>query len=76
MIPEKLLQIRETAKCCLNKRGDNNVISGKNLFYLERVEKEDIVYISAPGMFKITGEFILSAIGVTLTYDLLLIHIR
>lgn len=55
MISEKLLQIRETAKYCLNKNGDNPSISRSVMFYLKRIEKEDIVHITACGMFESHG---------------------
>ena len=76
VIPEKLAEIRNTAKYFITKYGNSPFISRNALFYLKRIEKEDAIYISACGMFKFTRKFVLSAIGITLTYNLLLINIK
>ena len=75
-IPEKLMEIRKTAKYCITNYGNKSFISRNVIFYLKRIEKEDIVYISACGMFKFTREYLLSVIGVTLTYDLLILSLK
>lgn len=77
-IPEKLAEIRKTAKYCIIQCGDdkNSHIHRNVTFYLKRIEKEDIVYITGCRMFSITRQFILSAIGMTLTYDLLIINLK
>lgn len=73
-IPESLQNIKETARELFVVYGGKNCLPKNVLFYLERMEREDVVYISAYGLFNITKGFILSAVGVTLTYDLLIIN--
>lgn len=73
VIPEQMHEIKKAAKKYINTYG-NNIDSQDVLFYLHRIENEDIVYISAGGMFELTRGFILTAIGTTLTYDLLIIN--
>lgn len=75
-IPEKLTEIRKTSKYCIAQYGKDPRIDRNVLFYLSRIEKEDIVYITGCRMFSLNRQFILSAIGVTLTYDLLLIDFK
>lgn len=67
-------KIKILAQELLVKHVDNNFLSKNCLHYLRIISKEDIVYMSACGMFDITRGLILSAIGVTLTYDLLIIN--
>lgn len=76
MIPEKLTEIRKTVRHCIAQYGNDPRIDRNVLFYLSRIEKEDIVYITGCRMFSLNRQFILSAIGVTLTYDLLLIDFK
>lgn len=78
MIPEKLTGIRKTAKYYITECGNGNSphIHRNVIFYQKSIEKEDIVYTAAFGMFSFTRQFILSAIGMTLTYDLLIINFK
>ena len=76
MIPEKILQIRKTAKYYITKYANGSFISRNAIFYLKRIEKEDVIYITACGMFKFTREYLLSVVGVTLTYDLLILSLK
>ena len=74
MIPEQMAEIQNTAKCYLNKYTNYLILPREVIFYLKRIEKQSLVYISACGMFTLTRQFILTAIGATLTYDLLIIN--
>lgn len=76
MIPEQLTEIKKTATHYLNKYGDNISIPRSVIYCLKRIEKQDVVYISACGMFSINRQFILTAVGVTLSYDLLIINFK
>ena len=73
-IPEKLTEIRKTVRYFIIVYSERRLIFRNAIFYLERMEKEDIVYIRACGMFSITRQLILSAVGVTVTYGLLIIN--
>lgn len=76
MISENLLEIRRTVRNFINSYGYSNLISKQNLFYLMRIETEDIVQISVCGMFHLTRSYILSAFGLVLTYGLLIINLK
>ena len=76
IIPEKITKIKKTAKEHINSYSENNPIHCQVIFYLRRIEAEDIVHISACGMFHLTRKFILTAMGATLTYDLLIINLN
>lgn len=75
MIPEKLFEIRLTARQIINKHvlGQSPSIVQNVLSCLGRIETEEIIYISVCGMFRLTKTFILTAIGSIFTYDLLII---
>ena len=73
-IPEKITEIRKTAKDFIIEYNDRPLNFRNTIFYLKRIEKEDIVYIRAFGMFSISRQLILSAVGVTVTYGLLIIN--
>lgn len=75
-IPEKLMEIKRTVRNFLNSCGYSHSISQQNLFYLTRIETEDIVYVSVCGMFHVTRSYILSALGLLLTYGLLIINLK
>lgn len=72
MIPEKLLQIKKTVREFINGCSYGQFITRQNIFYLKRIESEEIVYISVCGLFHLTRSFILSALGGLLTYGLLI----
>lgn len=76
MIPENIIEIRRTVKNFLNCSCNKHLISNENLFFLKRIENEDIVYISICGMFNLTRSYILSAFGIVLTYGLLVINLK
>lgn len=76
MFSEQLIEIKNTATNFLNKYGENTLIPQNVIYCLKRIEKQDVVYISACGMFSINRQFILTAIGVALTYDLLIINFK
>lgn len=74
LIPEKLEEIKTTVRDFINCSGYCRKISKQNLFFLKRIENESIVYISVCRLFHVTRSNILSALGLMLTYGLLLIN--
>ena len=75
MIPDKLIEIRK-AKCSITKYINSSFFCKNVIFYLKRIEKEDTVCISACGLLDFTRKYLLSAKGVNLTYNLLIINLR
>lgn len=76
MIPEKLLEIKATVTDYIDSCSNTDLISKRNMFYLKRIESKEVVYISVCGMFHVTRNFILSALGLILTYGLLIINMK
>lgn len=74
MIPERIIEIKYIARDHIHNRISNPLITQDALFYLKRIVKANVVHISACGLFNFTRSFVLTAIGVTLTYDLLIIN--
>lgn len=75
MIPDKLTEIRKTVNDYINRYGNHYIVSQDVTFFLQRIEKEEIVCISAGGMFQFNRQFTFSAFGATLTYALLIISV-
>ena len=75
MVTENMTKVTVTAREILNNYifGSINSIPQNVLLCLRRIETEKIIYISVCDMFHLTKSFILTAIGFTLTYDLLII---
>lgn len=76
MIPENLVTITRIVKNFVNIYRYSHFISEKNLFFLMRIENEDIIHISVCGMFHVTRNYILTALGLMLTYGLLIINLK
>lgn len=76
MIPERLLEIRTFIRDILNCCDYNHLISKRSLYFMRRIENQDIVYISACGVLSVSRNFILSAIGLMLTYELLILNLK
>lgn len=76
MIPESITQIKRTVRKYPSCSNNSHLISKQNLFYLNRIENEDIVYISVCGMFNLTRSYILSAFPLVLIYGLLIINLN
>lgn len=75
MIPESLNEIRLIVNEKINEHVFGLVppISQTILICLRRIETQKIIYITVFGMFRLTKSFILAAIGIAFTYDLLII---
>ena len=76
IITIQMTEVKNTAKYYLNKYEDDFILPRKIKFSLKRIDKQNIVNISACGMFTVTRQFILAAIGATLTYDFLINNCR
>ena len=76
LIPENLMKIKTFVKNFLNIFSGSGFVSKQNLFYLKRIENEDIVHISVCRMFVVIQKDILSALGIMLTYGLLIINLE
>lgn len=76
MIPERLLEIRTFIRDILNGFDYNKLISKRSLHFLRRIENQDIVYISACGVLSVNRNFILSAIGLMLTYGIVILDLK
>ena len=75
MVTENMTKVTVTAREKVNSHvfGTVNSIPLNVLLCLKRIEKEKIVYVSVCDLFHLSKSFILSAIGITLSYDLLII---
>ncbi|GFY62864.1 uncharacterized protein TNIN_278941 [Trichonephila inaurata madagascariensis] len=74
-IPETMMTIKTTLgslieeyQCCLN--------GGKEIYLLERMEKKDIIYLSACNIIDFKKTFLLSAFGTVFTYGLIIVNIK
>lgn len=75
MIPENIAEIRKTVRNFLNRCSYSHLILKQNMFYLMRIETEDIIYISVGG-FHVTRSYILSAFCLLLNYGLLINNLQ
>ena len=75
MIPKNLHKIRVTAREKINDFvfDSDHSIPQNVMLCLRRIETENVIHITVCDMFSLTKSFILSAIGVIFTYDLLII---
>ncbi|GFR18354.1 uncharacterized protein TNCT_445401 [Trichonephila clavata] len=71
-IPEYMLQIQKTAKLLINKCDVSRSEGLKQLYFLRRILKNDVVYLSAGGMVDLKKSLLLSAAGTFSTYGMLL----
>lgn len=76
MIPENLIMIKCTVKEFINEYSTIMYITKQNVFYLQRIENEEIIYMSACGLFHLTRNFILSAFGAIFSYGLLITSLK
>lgn len=77
MMTEKLFEIKKSVRDKLNElaRNEKQWTPQCVLQSLKRIEKDEINYMSACGLFHVSRGFILTAIGAWLTYDLLIINL-
>lgn len=76
MVPENLIMIKSTVREFMNEYATFVHITKQNVFHLQRIENEEIVYMSACGLFHLTRSFILSAFGAIFSYGLLVTSLK
>ena len=75
-ISENMMKVKKTARKFLNDYTYGHFASQQNLYYLKRIESEEVVYLSVCGLFCLTKDFLLSALGAIFTYGLLIINLN
>ena len=75
-ISENMMKVKRTATEFLNDYTFGHHASQQNIYYLKRIENEEVVYFSVCGLFCLTKGFLLSALGAILTYGLLIINLN
>ena len=76
MIPLNLMRIKNNVREFINKFGYDQFSNEEYMFYLQRIESEEIVYMSACELFHLRRSLLLTALGTVLTYGLLIIGFR
>ncbi|GIY69714.1 uncharacterized protein CDAR_219971 [Caerostris darwini] len=71
-LSENMSRIRETAACLIDQCHVDYFQGKRILFLLERIEKKDIIYLSAYGMINLKRSFLLTAFGALFTYGILI----
>ncbi|GFT52978.1 uncharacterized protein NPIL_616621 [Nephila pilipes] len=71
-IPQYMLEIKNNVRLLINKYEVNNLKCEKEFRLLRRMEKNDIIYLSACGMVSFQKSLLLSAFGTFFTYALLI----
>ena len=75
-ISENIMKVKRTAKKFLNNHTCGHFTSQRNIYYLKRIENEDVVYLSVCGLICLKKGFLLSALGAIFTYGLLIINLN
>lgn len=76
MIPLNVIRIKNDVREFLNKYGYDNYKNKQCMYYLKRIENEEIVYVSVCGLFHLTRNVLLTALGAVLTYGLLITNLN
>ena len=75
-ISENMKKIKRTAREFINRYFCIQPGLQEYLFYLMRIESEEVVHLSVCGLFYLKRGFLLTALGTILTYGLLLINLN
>ncbi|GBO45833.1 hypothetical protein AVEN_41516-1 [Araneus ventricosus] len=75
-IPENMLKIKETASLLIDKYQLNIMNKGKAICILDRIEKKNVIYLSACGMIDFKKSLLLTAFGSLFTYGLLILNLE
>ncbi|GBO19144.1 hypothetical protein AVEN_166038-1 [Araneus ventricosus] len=75
-IPENMLKIKETASLLIDKYQLNIMNRGKAISVLDRLEKKNVIYLSACGMIDFKKSLLLTAFGSLFTYGLLILNLN
>ncbi|GIY87559.1 uncharacterized protein CDAR_224511 [Caerostris darwini] len=71
-IPEYMMKIKSSLAAIIDRHQVSDATLGREIRLLERMEKKEIIYLSACDMVYFRKEFLLSAFGTVLTYGLLI----
>ncbi|GBM19302.1 hypothetical protein AVEN_200241-1 [Araneus ventricosus] len=74
-IPEAIQQIKETAGILIEKNHLSTLSKGKDVSFLERLEKKEEIFLSAGGMVDLKKGLMLSIVGAFLTYGFLILNL-
>ncbi|GBM76714.1 hypothetical protein AVEN_229309-1, partial [Araneus ventricosus] len=74
-IPEAIQQIKETASVLIEKNHLSTLSKGKDVSFLERLEKKEEIFLSAGGMVDLKKGLMLSIVGAFLTYGFLILNL-
>ncbi|GIY87563.1 uncharacterized protein CDAR_224551 [Caerostris darwini] len=75
-IPEYMIKIKSTLAALIDRHQVSDLTLGREIRLLERMEKKEIIYLSACDMVYFRKEFLLSAFGTFLTYSLLIVNMK
>ncbi|KAG8199642.1 hypothetical protein JTE90_009473 [Oedothorax gibbosus] len=75
-IPEELSEVKIIAGKLIHKHKFKTKQLDEVLFLLNRIEKSEIIHLTASGLVEFQRSFILSAFGALLTYGLLVFNIK
>ncbi|GFY67212.1 uncharacterized protein TNIN_432591 [Trichonephila inaurata madagascariensis] len=74
-IPENMVKIKATIGSLIEKY-QWKMNGGKEIYFLERLEKRDIVYFSACDIVYFKKSFLLTAFGAVFTYGLIIVNLK
>ncbi|GFY70656.1 uncharacterized protein TNIN_321061 [Trichonephila inaurata madagascariensis] len=75
-IPEMMLKIKATTGSIIDKYKFDKLTYKGTIDVLERMEKKDVIFMSACGMVHFKRSFLLSAFGALFTYGILLVNLK
>ncbi|GIY69713.1 uncharacterized protein CDAR_219961 [Caerostris darwini] len=71
-LSENMSDVKETAAGLIDQCPFEYFQGKRILFLLKRIEKKDIIYLSACGMINIKRSFLLTAVGAIFTYGIII----
>ncbi|GFR16733.1 hypothetical protein TNCT_493101 [Trichonephila clavata] len=71
-IPENMSKIKAAIEVMLDEKRFHNSGEKKAQFFLKRIEKKSVIYLSVCGMVDLKKSFLLSAFGTLFTYGILI----
>ncbi|GFY44412.1 uncharacterized protein TNIN_306751 [Trichonephila inaurata madagascariensis] len=75
-IPEYMLEIKATIGSLIDKHKFGKLMDRKEIEVFERMEKKDVIYMSACGLVNFRKSFLLTSFGTLFTYGLLLVNFK
>ncbi|GBN16414.1 hypothetical protein AVEN_256445-1 [Araneus ventricosus] len=75
-IPEAIQHIKETACTLIEKHQMSIMRRGKDVSFLDRLEKKDAIFLSAGGMVDMKKSLLLSITGVLFSYGLVILNLE